>query len=644
MKTIAIIACGMASMIGAASVAAQSLNVNCGPVKTSFNTEQTGLMQYADGSSLTIQGKTFNLTDITSIKVEPGIVEDNVVNINYSESGAEVTVAGNIARYIEAAVSGAHVSIVQSEEVGDDSCGEISYILTGESNDGSFTLSGSYKATVELHGVSLTNPQGAAIDLQIGKRVAVKVQEGTVNSLADGSSGSQKGALYCKGHLEFKQKGVLNVTGNKSHAIAAKEYVSVKNATVNVLGAKKDGLNCNQYFLMESGTLNISNTADDGIQVAFKDAADREEEDTGAITIKGGTLTIDVTADACKALKCEGDFVMTKGTLTATVSGGGVWDSEKVKTKASSCIGVDGNLDISGGTLVLTANGAGGKGISVDGDLNISGGKFEIATYGGMLAYVNGNINNNYTGNADNLNSDYKSSPKGITVDGTIVIDGGDINIQTKGAGGEGIESKKTLTINDGTIVVYAYEDGTNSSSHTYITGGTIQVVSKTGDAIDSNGAIYVGGGNIRVIGAGGSEQGFDAGDNYTIYFTGGTILAAGGGNSAPTTTNGSSQAYVTLSQALTAGQTVTISLDGEELASFVVPDAYDSATSKAIARGPGGGGGGNWGWGGSTGSALLISTPEMVSGTTYTISVGTTTTTAVAKLTGGSSGPGGGR
>lgn len=638
MKLKSIIVCVIASMIGTAA-SAQSLNVSCGATTYSFNSAQTGEMEYAAGTSVTIQGKIFALSDISIMKVVDETMADNTVEIKYDGDNSTVTVAGNIAQYIDATVADGHVSIIQSTEVGDNTCGEISYALSGESSNGSFTLTGSYKASVELCGVTLTNPSGAAIDLQIGKRVAVRVQEGTVNNLTDGASGSQKATLYCKGHLEFKQKGTLNVTGNKAHAISAKEYIEIKNTTINVLRSKKDGINCNQYLMMESGSVTIDNTADDGIQVAFKDDTDREAEDTGTITIKGGTLDITISAAAAKAIKADGDFVMTKGTLNATVNGGGLWDSEKLKTKASSCIGADGNLNISGGTFNLTANGAGGKGISIDGDLNISGGDFNIITTGGMLAYVNGVINNNYTGNADNLNSDYKSSPKGIKVDGVIVIDGGNFYVQTKGAGGEGIESKKTLTINDGTIVVYAYEDGTNSSSHTYLNGGDIQVVSKTGDAIDSNGAIYVNGGNIKVIGAGGSEQGFDAGDNYTIYFKGGTIMAAGGGNSAPTTTNGSTQAYVTLTKAVTAGQTVSIVLNDEELASFVVPAAYDSATATSVvSRGPGGG---SWGWGGSSGSALLLSCPQMISGTTYTIKVGTTTTTATAKLTGGSTGPG---
>lgn len=639
MKHLFCILAATAGLIGATSADAQVLNVNCGGVAYQFDAQQTSVMPFDSGSTLTIMGKAFSITDITNINLADQLIADNTVAIVYGESSATATVAGNIAKYVDVAVDGGHVTVTQSDEVGDDTCGEITYSLTGSSNNGSFTITGSYKLSIELCGLTLTNPGGAAIDIECGKRSAIRVKEGTENVLTDGASGSQKAALYCKGHLEFKQKGSLTVTGNKAHAISAKEYIEIKNTKITVNAAVKDGLNCNQYFLMESGELHISGTGDDGVQCSFKDDADREAEDTGTITIKGGTIEITTTADAAKALKADGDFVMTKGEITATVNGGGTWDKTKLKTKAASCISADGNLDISGGTLTLSATNGGGKGISIDGDCHISGGEFDITTTGGVLAYVNGNINNNYTGNVDNLNSDYKSSPKGIKVDGDIVIDGGTFYIYTKGKNGEGIESKKTLTINDGNFDIRAYDDGTNSSSHTYINGGNITITTGAGDAIDSNGNIYVAGGNLTIIGAAQPEQGFDAGDGYAIYITGGTMLAAGGGNSAPSNSQ-STQAYVILTCTVTAGTSVAIK-DGEtELATFQIPAKYGDNAS----RGPGGPGGGwDWGWGDNNGSSLLISTPDMVSGKTYTIVSGTTTTTSTARTTGGSTGPGGG-
>lgn len=625
----------LACLIGAVQTNAQTMSVDCGNVSYHFPASQTGKMTFSGGTELTIMDKTFVLSDITAITMASDPVADNTVRIVYANESATAAIAGNIAGYVDIAIEGGHVIVNQSEEVSDATCGEITYILSGECADGEFTLNGSYKCSLELHGLSLCNPAGAAIDIENGKRTAIRVKENTVNTLEDGKSGSQKAALYCKGHLEFKQKGTLNVASQKGHAISAKEYIEIKNATINVTAAKKDGINCNQYFLMESGELNISGTSDDGIQVSYKDDTDREADDTGTLTISGGKLNINVTADAAKALKADGDFIMTDGDLTATVTGGGTWDSSKLKTKASACIGADGNLNISGGTLTLTATGGGGKGISIDGDCAISGGTFNISTAGGLMAYVNGTINNNYTGNSDHLNSDYKSSPKGIKVDGNIVIDNGTFTIETKGNGGEGLESKKTLTINGGKITIRAYEDGTNSSSHTYINGGDIEITTGTGDAIDSNGNIHIAGGNIVVVGASSPEQGLDAGDGYTVYLTGGKLLAAGGGNSAPSNAS-STQAYVILTQSVSAGSTVTVKDGSTEIASFAIPEKYGNTANRAP-------GGWDWGFGDSNGSSLLISTPDIVSGKTYTITSGTASTTATARTTGGSTGPGGG-
>ena len=83
------------------------------------------------------------------------------MSVEYSGNAATVRVAGNVAQYITPAVSGAHVSIVQSADVSDDTCGEITYALSGSSTDGEFTMTGSYKTTVELRGLTLTNPGGA---------------------------------------------------------------------------------------------------------------------------------------------------------------------------------------------------------------------------------------------------------------------------------------------------------------------------------------------------------------------------------------------------------------------------------------------------------------------------------------------------
>lgn len=637
MKKLATLLVVLAS--AALAMQAKTLNVVAGSVTYSVPESQQSTFNFVDGNTVSIGGRDFITSAISRIYVgeEDSLIDDNTVAVTYSATGAEVLVAGNVTAFVDATVNGAHVVINQA-----DPADEITYILQGESTDGSFTLNGTYKTSVTLNGLTLTNPAGAAIDIQCGKRIALRVAEGTENSVTDGANGNHKAALYCKGHLEIKQKGTLNVTGRTNHAIFAKEYLELKNATVNVLGAVKDGINCNQYFLMESGTISISSVGDDGIQVSYKDETDREDVDTGNCTIAGGALNINTSAAAAKAIKVDGIFTMTDGQLYTNCTGGALYDSTDKKTKASAGISTNSDCVISGGAMRLNATGGGGKGISVDGNLHIIAGDIAICTQGGMAVYSSSSVNQNYSGNADNVSSALKSSPKGIKCDGTIVIDGGTIDVQTKGNGGEGIESKKTLTINNGDITIRAYEDGTNSSSHTYINGGNLTVTTGTGDAVDANGAIYVTGGYIRVIGASSPEQGFDAGDGYTISFSGGIILAGGGGNSVPSSSSqGSTQAFVQCSLTLTAGQTVTVKQGDIELCSFVVPASYSTSSISPVRFGPGGGGnrpGGNTGGAGTT----VLSCPEMVSGTSYTITCGTTSATATAALTGTSTGPGG--
>lgn len=250
---------------------AQTLNVKVGSVTYQFPAAQTGDMTYADGQTVTIMGKTFTLSDISSMTVDDTSVTDGTIGVSYDGSSAAVTVAGNVAQYVTPTISGAHVSIAQSDDLAE----EITYTLSGTSTDGEFYMSGSYKATLELNGLTLTNTtpvySGAAIHIQNGKRIKVNPVTGTTNTLVDAASGSQKGCLYIKGHAEFAQKGTLNVVGNVKHGIKTGEYFTIKNATINITSAIGDGINCGQFFLMESGTITISGTQDDGIQCDIDD-------------------------------------------------------------------------------------------------------------------------------------------------------------------------------------------------------------------------------------------------------------------------------------------------------------------------------------------------------------------------------------
>ena len=535
----------IATLLTGMAAAAQTLNVTTGGTTYQFPADQTGTMTFSGGTQMTIIGKTFDISQIGKMWTDDSSLKDNNVNIQYNGTEALVYVAGNIAQYVDVTISGAHVSIAQSSMV-DDTVGEVTYNLSGTSTDGEFAMSGSYKTTVTLNGLTLTNPTGAPINITNGKRIEMSVKKDTENTLVDGAGGSQKGCLYVKGHLELKGKGILNITGNTSHAIKSGEYVEIKNCTVNILKSVKDGINCSQYFLMESGTLSMKSIGDDGIQCDLEGdtstgmLTDHEDEDSGNIYLLGGTISATITADACKGINAEGDMLIEGGDITITTSGGGLWDSKKLKTKSSSCLSADGNITISGGTLTLTSTGAGGKGINADGAFTLYGGTTIIKTSGNaVVASSNGTLSvvtNSRT--LDNYDSDYKSSPKGVKVDGAIIINDGIIDVTTSGAGGEGIESKTSITFNGGQTIVSSSDDGinasynsdTNGSGDMTVNGGYIYCISSGNDAMDSNGNFYVKGGFIYAVGTGSPEKSLDANTEQgkKLYITGGTLIAVG--------------------------------------------------------------------------------------------------------------------
>ena len=580
---------------------AQTLTVQQGQVKYLFPAENTGQMPYDNGSTLTVMNKVFTLDNTTTMYVDNSAIADNTVQVVYSDTEAQVTVAGNIAQYLTISTSGAHVKIEQSADLAQ----EITYNLSGTSSDGEFYMSGSYKATLELNGLTLTNKtpvtSGAAIHIQNGKRIKVKVMDGTVNTLVDCATGSQKGAFYVKGHPEFSKSGVLNVIGNLKHAIKSGEYIELKEATLNVTSAQGDGINCAQYFLMKGGTININNVIDDGIQCDIDDTdtgstgetTDHEDEDSGNIYLEGGTITINTPGKAAKGIKSEGDLYVKGGTINITTTGHGKWDDEDIKTKAAACLGSDAKVVISGGTLTLTSTGAGGKGINCDAEFELSGGDVTIVTQG-ALYYHNGTTENtNYTSNTDNVNSDYYSSSKGVKADGKITIRGGRIDVSTAGRNAEGIESKTSILISSGEVVVNAYDDGINvggDGTDLIIEGGYVYSRALNNDGIDGNGNVYVKGGLVYAIGSRDPEVAIDANteEQKKLYVQGGTIIAVGKLESGASITGGTCKQTSTW----TADTWHALYDNGILVAAFKTPSKSSSSSGGGGNRPPGGGGG----------------------------------------------------
>ena len=468
----------------------------------------------------------------------------------------------------------------------------VCYVVTGKTANGSLTIDGKTNFELNLNNADITNPASTAIDIE-SKLNAYLVLTGS-NKVTDGTTAddSHKGALYAKGKLFIGGNGSLEVYGIYNNGIHGKSNVVIDK-----------GIN-----------LYVKSTANHGI----KAGAD--------MFINGGIINVEVSANGAKAINCDTNVTINGGRTTAIATGNGEWEVDETltyggDTKAAAGIGCDGIFYMNGGELYAKATGSGGKGVKADLEGYITGGKIRIITEGGLY-YSNGTTeSHNYTGNTDNLPAAYTSSPKGMkignkeengsttTTYGILKISGGDIMIRTKGNNAEGIESKGTFDVTGGTILIYAHDDAMNSTDDMTISGGTIVAVATNNDAIDANGNMYLKGGTIIACGANGAEAGIDINEQKKLYITGGNIFSIGGrvdGNLGSTT-----QGIINASGSLSANSTVSVSNSSKTLCSFTMPPV--SYTGNNV---------------------IIISSPELTSGSSYTLKAGSSSTSVTASNT----------
>ena len=365
--------------------------------------------------------------------------EGDIITITYANESATVDIPESLNGIVMPNVNGAHV-VLQSTTTTE----EYIYRVSGNTSDGSLTITGAYKLTLQLAGVRIHSTRGAAIDIETGKRVAVVLVEGTVNTLSDCSNGSQKAALYFTGHPEFEGAGTLNVTGNTKHAISAKEELELKTTTgtINVLGAADgDGIHCGKgkmanehnYFRMEGGIVNINNVSSDGI----------DSDDYGCLKISGGVINVNVTADGGTGLKCDSILTMTGGMLNIVVSGK---DAEGIRTNYDA--------QLLGGSIVANVSGDGSKGIkgkkkdAMSSSLTVLNGG--TITFGGTECtfYLHAN---NYI---DPATGEEKKC-RAVSADNVITCCDGDIEIFAYGSLSNPFHSDAEINSEGGTLAIH---------------------------------------------------------------------------------------------------------------------------------------------------------------------------------------------
>jgi hypothetical protein len=154
---------------------AQTLRVNVGQVTYAHRAAAVGNMTFANGSTLTVQGMTYNVANVSDITIDANEVADNTVSVNYSGSTANIVVAGNIAPYLTISAQGAKVSIVQSADLQQ----EVSYTLTGSSTNGSFVMDGEYKANF----INISDPIVDSAEQIAEMLVDMLREKGLINSM-----------------------------------------------------------------------------------------------------------------------------------------------------------------------------------------------------------------------------------------------------------------------------------------------------------------------------------------------------------------------------------------------------------------------------------------------------------------------------
>lgn len=546
------------------------------------------------------------------------------VTINFN--GTNATISNPYAGAgVEITQNGAHVTVTSTTEE------EVEYILSGTTTDGCFKMYNAKKYLLTLNGVNITNRSGAAINCQGKKKTTIQLADGTTNTLTDASAYStasgedEKGAVFSEGKIQFEgNTGVLNVVANYKHAIAADDEIEINGGVINISNAANDAFHAKNGWKLKGGNVTLQDNKGDGVDC-----------DEGQLEVRGGSLNIRVNQNAGKGLKSVWKIFFNGGSTTINTSGAATVTNGDV----SYCTAVKGDsiIYVNDGTLNITSTGMGGRGISSDMGIEFNGGSTTISTSGGAAKYTNAsNKTDSYSAacvKADqyiNINAGYLSctssgtAGKGISSDGTLVIgtastsptviarttgvkmtvasndyanpkaiksagnltvNNGDITVSTTRDGGEGLESKQTLTVNGGKIIANTYDDGLNAARAIVVNGGYIYSYASNNDGIDSNGTFTFTGGVTIASGAATPEEGFDC-DSNTFKITGGVLIGIGGASSTPTASV-CTQRSVLFQMAVTQNQAIRVqNSNGTEVLTFKSPRTLNQCTILVSAPG----------------------------------------------------------
>ena len=412
---------------------------------------------------------------------------DRTISIVFSDSGS-ATVDGDVNGIVKVDGNSVTANNTSTTE-------KVKYILSGSTSNGFFKVYSNNKQAFVLDGVSITNPNGAAINNQ-GKKRCFVVVNGT-NALADGTAYNtpadedEKAAFFSEGQLIFSGDGTLNVTATGKAGITSDDYLHFLGATVNVTSKSGHGLRGKDY-----------------------------------IQVSAGNISATVSAAMKKGMSSDSLIVFNGGNTVINVSGGVAYDSDDQEYKATAGIKADYDFVMNDGTLTVTNSGQGGKGISCDRNAYFQGGTVDVKVTG---TNYGSSSSGGWPGSSSGSTTDNSKSAKGIKVDGNLYISGG--SISATAANHEAIESKGKLEITGGTVYAQSKDDAINSAGDMAITGGYVCAYSTGNDGLDANGNLYIEGGLVYAVGSGSPEVAIDANTEggKKLYVNGGVLFTIGG-------------------------------------------------------------------------------------------------------------------
>jgi len=474
------------------------------------------------------------------------------------------------------------------------------YNISGTLIDGQIIVDTEDEETVVLilNGADIACSTSAPIYIVSAEKTVITLADGTENYVIDGDSyivedaesDEPNAAIFSKDDLTINGNGSLTVNANYNNGIASKDDLKITGGRITV-NAVNDGIKGRDSIAIKDGIITV-NAGSDGMQ-----SNNDEDAERGYISIEGGTLNI---IAGMNGIQAQTRLIVSGGDI-AIITGG------SVNSSSSDTWGMGRNPNDTSSSSDDSA-----KGLKAGVDITIDGGTINIDSSDDSI-----HSNDSITINGGDIL--LASGDDGVHSDSTLEINGGNLNI-TKSY--EGIESA-VLTINDGNIHIVARDDGINGAGgadgsstngrpgqnnfilsgdyHLYVNGAYI-VIDATGDGIDVNGSIDMTGGVVIINGP---TSNMNSPLDYLGAFniTGGFLIAAGSAGMAQAPSTSSSQYSVMLVFQSPQAANTMIHIEaenGEGTLTFVPTKEYQS---------------------------VVLSSPELENGSTYTVYSGGSST-----------------